>query len=160
MAKVHWLSGSIRIYPDLSRVNQLALVLAEGGALALATSCVVRLELPNEEEPEQMLVGAMPADAAVLGAIVGFCRVGQRPVSGRTVAAWEVDDVAVIDAFPLLGMLDELLDRCVVGLQRRGHEGVRLSFQVVPQHAAPQHARRMGWQRKKVVFGRDLMQGT
>jgi hypothetical protein len=48
-------------------------MLAKGGALALVTSGVVRLKLPNEKEPEQVFVGAMPADAAVTGAIVGFC---------------------------------------------------------------------------------------
>jgi hypothetical protein len=39
-------------------------MLAKGGALALVTSGVVRLKLPNEKEPKQVFVGAMPADAA------------------------------------------------------------------------------------------------
>ena len=39
---------------------------------------------------------------------------------GLTVHAPEVDDVAVIKAFPLLGMINELLDRRVVAFQRRG----------------------------------------
>jgi hypothetical protein len=72
-----------------------------------------------------MLVGAMPTDATVLGAVVGFCRVGLRVVPRGAVAASEIDDVAGIDTFALLRMVDELLDRCVVGLQRCGHEGVR-----------------------------------
>jgi hypothetical protein len=50
--------------PALSRVNKRALMLAKGGALALVTSGVVRLKLPNEKEPKQVFVGAMPADAA------------------------------------------------------------------------------------------------
>jgi len=70
VGKAHW-------PPALSRVNKRALMLAKGGALALVTSGVVRLKLPNEKEPEQVFVGAMPADAAVPGAIVGFCRVGR-----------------------------------------------------------------------------------
>jgi hypothetical protein len=51
VGKAHW-------PPALSRVNKRALMLAKGGALALVTSGVVRLKLPNEKEPEQVFVGA------------------------------------------------------------------------------------------------------
>ena len=61
-----------------------------------------------------MLVSAVPADAQVPGAVVGLCRVLKRLMPGLTVQAPEVDDIAVIEAFPLLGMVDELLDRRVV----------------------------------------------
>ena len=79
---------------------------------------------------------------------------------GLTVHAPEVDDVAVIKAFPLLGMINELLDRRVVAFQRRGQEGVRLTIEVVRQPAAPQLARQARGERQEVVFGRDLVQGS
>jgi hypothetical protein len=73
---------------------------------------------------------------------------------GLTVHAPEVDDVAVIKAFPLLGMIDELLDRRVVAFQGRGQEGVRMTIEVVWQPAAPQLARQARGKRQEVVFGR------
>jgi hypothetical protein len=88
-----------------------------------------------------MLVGAVSADAQVSGAVVGLGRVLERLMPGLTVHAPEVDDVAVMEAFPLLGMVDELLDRRVVAFQRRGQEGARMMFEVVRQPAAPQLAR-------------------
>src|SRR4029453_4277011 len=64
-----------------------------------------------------------------------------------------------IKAFPLLGMINELLDRRVVAFQRRGQEGVRMTIEVVGQPAAPQLARQARGERQEVVFGRDLVQG-
>jgi len=107
-----------------------------------------------------MVVGAVPADAQLPGAVVGLCRVLERFMPGLTVHAPEVDDVAVIKAFPLLGMINELLDRHVVAFQRRGQEGVRMTIEVVRQPAAPQLARQARGERQEVVFGRDLVQGS
>src|SRR4029450_9810104 len=107
-----------------------------------------------------MVVGAVPAAAWLPGAVVGLCRLLESLMRGLTVHAPEVDDVAVIKAFPLLGMINELLDRRVVAFQRRGQEGVRLPIGVVRQPAAPQLARQARGERQEVVFGRDLVQGS
>ena len=104
----------------------------------------MRLQLPNEKKPGEMFVGAVPTGAEMPGAVVGFCRVRERVVPGSAILASKVDDVAVAKAFPLLGMVDELMDRCVVRLQRSGHERIRLSFEVEPKLGAPQDACRMG----------------
>jgi hypothetical protein len=71
------LSGSLPVD------DRLSLVLPEGGALALGASAIVWLSPPDDKGPEEMLVGAVPADAQVPGAVVGLGRILERLMPGR-----------------------------------------------------------------------------